>query len=413
MEQIEQWLNSNLIKIGLSEHLVDYVSFSIGFIIMMALAFIAYKVSRQLILKLIAIVIKKTKTEYDDIFLEASVFDRLSRIAPAIVIQTLTPFVFHSVENLIPFIVIITDIYIVLVLTAVASSFIGALQKIFVGISSLRDKPINSFLQVFKVLLYCISGVVIFAYLLGQNPLGLLGAMGAFTAVILLIFKDTILGFVAGIQLAVNDMVRVGDWVSVPKFGADGNVLEINLTTVKVENWDNTITTVPTYAFVSDGITNWRNMTESGGRRIKRSIQIKIDSIKFCKNSDIKRYSKIELVKEYLINKQKEVDDYNTTHSYDKSVLINGRNLTNIGVFREYALQYLKTNENIHQDMTVMVRQLEAVRSGVPIELYCFTNDTAWVNYENIQADIFDHLMVAASVFDLEIFQNPTGKFSK
>ena len=411
MEELDHWLKDWLLGLDVSEQYVNYVTFGIDFILMVILAFIADRVTRLIILRLIAFIIKKTKTEYDDIFLEKKVFDRLSRIAPAVVVQMLTPTVFSSVDVVIPFILIFANVYIAAVFISVATSFIGALQIVSNKVPLLKDKPIDSFLQVFKILVYVVGSIIILAYVLGKNPIGVLGAMGAFTAVILLIFKDTILGFVAGIQLTANNMVKIGDWVSMPKYGADGNVIEITLNTVKVQNWDSTITTIPTYAFVSDGVKNWRNMSETGGRRIKRSIHLKIDSVKMCTKDDLAKYEKYELIKNYIHEKQKEIDAYNHANDHDKAELINGRNLTNIGIFREYALRYLKNNKNIHQDRTVMVRQLPPGDSGIPLELYAFANDTAWVNYENIQGDIFDHLLAVAPHFDLEVFQNPTGKF--
>jgi miniconductance mechanosensitive channel len=238
-----------------------------------------------------------------------------------------------------------------------------------------------------------------------------LGALGALTAVLMLIFKDTILGLVASIQISSHDMVRVGDWVSMPQYGTDGDVLEITLNTVKIQNWDKTISTIPTYAFISGSFKNWRGMTDSRGRRIKRSLNINMTSIKFCTDKEIADYKKIEMLKDYIDSVQSEIATHNETNSHDKSSLLNGRNLTNIGLFREYAHQYLMANENLRSDLTLMVRQLEPTENGLPIEVYCFSSNINWVDYESIQADIFDHLLSSVSNFDLEVFQNPTGKF--
>lgn len=229
------------------------------------------------------------------------------------------------------------------------------------------------------------------------------------TAIILLIFKDTILGLVASVQISSNDMVRVGDWVEMPKFNADGDVIAINLNTVKIRNWDKTISSVPTFYFISDSFKNWRGMQESGGRRIKRTIWINIRTVKFVDPGARERYRKYFLLKDYIGIRQKEIEEYNTRHDFDESALINGRRMTNIGVFRRYVELYLRNHDQIKQDMTLLVRQMPSEDKGLPIEVYCFTNTTAWAKYEEIQSDIFDHLFAAVSFFDLEIFQQPSG----
>jgi miniconductance mechanosensitive channel len=256
-----------------------------------------------------------------------------------------------------------------------------------------------------------VAAILISAAILNRDPFALLGALGALTAVLMLVFKDTILGLVASIQLSSHDMVRVGDWVSMPKYETDGDVLEITLNTVKIQNWDKTISTIPTYAFISGSFKNWRGMTDSKGRRIKRSLNINMTSIRFCTDEEIYQYKSVELLKDYIESIQSEIASHNDTNTHDKSSFLNGRNLTNIGLFRQYAHQYLLANENLRMDLTLMVRQLEPTENGLPLEIYCFSNNIEWVEYEEIQADIFDHLLSSISNFDLEIFQNPTGKF--
>jgi miniconductance mechanosensitive channel len=258
------------------------------------------------------------------------------------------------------------------------------------------------------------AGIFIVSILTDQSPWGILSVLGGFTVVLMLVFKDTILGFVASIQLSGHDMVRVGDWIEMPKYGADGDVIDVTIHTVKVRNWDKTITTIPTYGLVSDAFKNWRGMSESGGRRIKRSMHIDMSSIKFCTDEMLEHFEKFELLKEYLQQKKEELSTYNKEHNVDGSQLINGRRQTNIGVFRAYIVAYLKNNPKIHQAMTFLVRHLEPTPDGLPIQIYVFSNDQAWANYEAIQADIFDHLLAAAPEFDLRVFQNPTGyDFSK
>jgi miniconductance mechanosensitive channel len=292
----------------------------------------------------------------------------------------------------------------------VVVSFISALTIFLSRSPKFKDKPIASFTQLAKIIIWSVGGIILFGILFGKNPLTLFTALGAVSAVLILVFKDTILGFMASIQLTVNDMVRIGDWVSVPQYGADGDVIEINLTTVKVANWDKTISTVPTYSFVSDSFKNWRGMQESGGRRIKRAVYIKISTVRFCNQEMLDRYCNVRLVQDYIKQRQKEIEAYNLEKNIDtKASMVNGRRMTNIGIFRAYVLNYLQQNPNINHDMTCMVRQLEATEKGVPLEIYCFSKIKAWVDYERIQSDLFDHILAAVHQFDLEIFENPAG----
>jgi miniconductance mechanosensitive channel len=272
-----------------------------------------------------------------------------------------------------------------------------------------KSKPIKGYLQVFKIVLFIIGGIFVVSMLIGRSPVYLLGGLGAFSAVLLLIFRDPILGLVGGIQMSVNDMVRPGDWIVMEKSGADGMVTDISLTTVKVQNWDKTITTIPTYSLVSESFVNWRGMEESGGRRIKRSINIDMNSVKFASPEQLEKLKKIHLVTQYLNDKEKELALYNETNKIDDEVLVNGRRQTNLGVFRAYISAYLKSNPNISQEMTFLVRQLQPGASGIPIEIYVFSKVQAWALYEGIQSDIFDHLLATVPEFGLQVFQNPSG----
>jgi miniconductance mechanosensitive channel len=330
---------------------------------------------------------------------------------PLILIEYLSPTILSNFTSLIPFVHIVVKVSLVFVITSVLIKALKAFEEVSTRIPSFKDKPIMSYVQLANIMIYVVSAILIFATLLDRDPFALLGALGALTAVLMLVFKDTILGLVASIQISSHDMVRVGDWVSMPKYGTDGDVLEITLNTVKIQNWDKTISTIPTYAFISDSFKNWRGMTDSKGRRIKRSLNIDMTSIKFCTDEEIANYKSVEMLKDYIESIQGEIATHNDSNSHDKSSLLNGRNLTNIGLFREYAHQYLMANENLRTDLTLMVRQLEPTENGLPIEVYCFSNNINWVAYEKIQADIFDHLLSSISNFDLEIFQNPTGKF--
>ncbi|MFT4605357.1 MAG: miniconductance mechanosensitive channel, partial [Rhodothermales bacterium] len=291
----------------------------------------------------------------------------------------------------------------------VFDAFLRGSEQIYQGFSVSRRFPIRTIIQIIRVVVYFIVGVAILAILLGKSPLVFFSGLGAFTAVLLLIFKDTILGFVAGLQLTANNMVRKGDWIEMPGHNADGEVLDVSLTTVKVQNWDKTVTTIPTYALVAEPFKNWRGMEESGGRRVKRAVHLDITSIRFCDSEMLERFKKIQFVADHVTQKLDELATHNSKLQMDESLLINGRHLTNVGVFRAYLEHYLRALPKVHQEMTFLVRQLAPTGHGLPIEIYLFSNDQAWANYEAFQADIFDHVLAALPLFDLRPFQVPTG----
>ena len=407
----ELWLEDLLTDGGLSPDLTHYAMLAIGSTILLAVCLLSNFVTKKFIIQGIKKFIENSKNDWDDILIEKKVFNSLSTLVPLIFIQYLSIPLLSNFTSLIPFVHIAVKVSLVLVITSVLMKALKALEEASKKIPSFKDKPIVSYIQIASIMIYVVAAILIFATILDKDPLALLGALGALTAVLMLVFKDTILGLVASIQISSNDMVRVGDWVSMPKYGTDGDVLEITLNTVKIQNWDKTISTIPTYAFISDSFKNWRGMTDSKGRRIKRSLNIDMTSIKFCTDEEITHYKKVEMLKDYVESAQSEISTHNDTNSHDKSSFLNGRNLTNIGLFREYAHQYLTANNNLRNDLTLMVRQLEPTENGLPIEVYCFSNNIAWAEYERIQADIFDHLLSSISSFDLEIFQNPTGKF--
>ena len=407
----ELWLENVLTSMGLGLEMTNYAMLGIGLIILSVVCILSNLVTRKFIIQGIQKFIENSKNDWDDIFLKNKVFNSLSTLVPLIFIQYLSVPILSNFSSLIPFVYIIVKISLVWVITSVLVKALKAMEEVSTKIPSFQDKPIVSYIQLASVMIYVVASILIFATILDRDPLALLGALGALTAVLMLVFKDTILGLVASIQISSNDMVRVGDWVSMPKYGTDGDVLEITLNTVKIQNWDKTISTIPTYAFISDSFKNWRGMTDSKGRRIKRSLNINMTTIKFCTDEEITKFKKVEMLKDYIEATQSEIATHNDTNSHDKSSMLNGRNLTNIGLFREYAHQYLTANKNLRTDLTLMVRQLEPTENGLPIEVYCFSNNIAWADYEAIQADIFDHLLSSISSFDLEIFQNPTGKF--
>tara|TARA_R110002124_G_scaffold73064_9_gene196055 strand:- start:1052 stop:2326 length:1275 start_codon:yes stop_codon:yes gene_type:complete len=407
---IDHWANTWLIENGISATTAPYLTIILDLLILLIASYIIDFVAKKVILRVVGAYVRRSKNEYDDIFLHKKVFNGLAHLIPAVLIYNFIPYIFDDLKGSI--VVILQKVivfYAVIVFLNVMTRFFRSLEEIGLNSKRFEGKPISSYIQLFILISYIIGGVFMLSMVVGKSPLTILASFGAATAVILLIFRDTILGLVASIQISANDMVRLGDWVGLEKYGADGTVTEINLTTVKIRNWDKTITTVPTYAFISDSFKNWRGMENTGLRRIKRHIYIDLNSIKFVSDEMFGRFSKIRRVADYLKKRQAEIDEFNSANNLDTSVLINGRHLTNIGVFRRYALKYLEEHPNIDQKETVMVRQLQPTEKGLALEIYAFSNDIAWVNYENIQSDIFDHLFSAIEMFDLKLFQNPSG----
>jgi len=322
----------------------------------------------------------------------------------------LTPFLLLDFPESQVFVIKAIDIYVILLVVWIFRSFIKSTRNYLNSKDAFKDKPLDSFTQIAIIILWFFGIIFIFSELTGQSIVKFLTTLGAASAILLLIFKDSLLGLVASIQVSVNDMVRIGDWITQEKYGADGNVYEINLTTVKVRNFDNTITTIPTYSLISDSFKNWRGMQSSEGRRIKRSLIIKANSVRFLLNEDLERLAKIQMLSNYIEHRQNDIDKYNETNGIDKSVIVNGRNQTNLGVFRKYCDQYIKNHSAVNKDLMIMVRHLPPTSQGLPLEIYTFSSDKRWANYEYIMADIFEHLMAAVSYFDLELHELPTGR---
>ena len=374
-------------------------------LVVLLISVIAYLLTKHIVLRILAHYIENNKYDWDAYLLKHKVLHRLSHLLPVLIIYSSAP-LFGSLQTLIER---LGSIYLIILIVGVLNALFNAIDDIYNRHEVARQKPIKGYLQGIKIFVFVIAGIVILSRLLGQSPLILLSGIGAMTAVVLLIFQDSILGLVAGIQLAANDMVRIGDWIEMPKYNADGDVIEITLTTVKVENFDKTITTVPPHALVKDSFRNWRGMQETGGRRIMRSIYIDSSSICFCSDEMIESYKNIEILKNYINSRYVEINEYNRTHEIDDKNPVNGRHMTNVGTFRAYIIEYLRNHSQIHQDMIQMVRQLPPKEHGLPIELYMFTKTTDWAEYETIQADIFDHLLAVAPLFGLRIFQSPSG----
>ncbi|WP_231492063.1 mechanosensitive ion channel family protein [Pedobacter sp. Leaf170] len=384
-----------------------YSYFFIGLIGVTLFLFITIFLTRQVFI----FVIKSAKTKHDwqNALFEFRVFRAFALIFGAYIIYNAVPFVFVDFKDWLFYALIISKIYVVLATMFAINAFLNAMVSIMEASRKYADKPIRSYKQVAKIIIYILGFVLILSIILGQSPLYVFGGFGAVTAVLILVFRDPILGFVASVQMSAIDLVRAGDWITVEKYGADGEVTEINLTTIKVRNWDKTVTIVPSYAIVSESFKNWRAMEESEGRRIKRHINIKISSIKFCDEDLINRLKSIDFLKDYIRETQKQIEIFNAENTVDPNNLVNGRHMTNIGTFRVYAEKYLESNPYINTDLTFMVRQLQATENGLPIEIYVFSKEKALKRFEEVAADIFDHLLAAVPYFDLEIFQSPSG----
>ncbi len=373
------------------------------------LAMLANFITRKLIVTTLRQMVKKTASTRDDSLARRNVFQRLSHVAPALVIYFMAPMVLGEYPNISNAVVMLSLVYIAIVCVFFLDALINAGLEIYNTYPLSKTFPINSFVQVAKLLLYFLGLIAVLSLLLGKSPLTFLAGFGALTAVMMLVFKDPILGFVAGIQLSANRMVSVGDWIEMPRYGVDGDVLEIALTTVKIRNFDKTITTIPTQSLINDSFKNWRGMQETGGRRIKRSVYIDISSIRFCDEEMLQRFSKIQYIADYLDQKNQELQQFNSAEEVDTSALANGRRLTNVGTFRAYTEAYLRAHPQISKQLTLLVRQLQPTEYGLQIEIYVFTTVTDWLVYESIQADIFDHILAVAPEFDLRVFQNPTS----
>ena len=404
-EQLEVWFSAEL---GLQQKVGPIVMDLIILAVLLVLAFIANYVAKRFILKLVEHFASKSSTKWDDVLVKRKFFRRLSHFAPALVIYLMSS-VFFENDTAILVTRRIAAIYMLFVAIITIDAFLSSVVDIYHSYDTSRKVPVRIIVQVAKILLYAVVGIVILSTVIGKSPAFFIGGLGAMAAVLMLIFKDSILGLTAGIQLSANKMVRVGDWIEMPKYGADGDIIDISLTTVKVQNWDKTIITIPTFALVSEGVKNWRGMSESGGRRIKRSIYIDMTSVKFCTEEMTEKFSKIKYLSDYIQSKEKELSEFNSQKNIDDSVLVNGRRMTNIGTFRAYLVSYLKDHPKINKNLTFLVRQLDPGPNGLPIEIYVFSNDQVWANYEGIQADIFDHVLAVIPEFELKVFQNPTG----
>jgi len=401
VEIIKNWT----IDLGFPENMAGIAGWVIVALGVIIIAFLAAFITKHVLLAGIKYFVGRTKTQWDDFLLKRNFFTRLSHLAPALVIY-FTAYLFAPFDQVL---YRFSNIYMILASLLAVLAFLSAVVDIYNTYNISRHTPIKGYIQVVKIILSVAVGIIVFAAVMDKSPWYFLSGLGAMTAVLIIVFKDSILGLVAGIQLSANDMIRIGDWIEMPKFGADGDVIDVTLNTVKVQNWDKTVTTIPAYALISDSFKNWRGMSESGGRRIKRSISIDMDSIKFCTSEMLDRFESFGVISDYIKSKRAEIEEYNTKLKNDISVVVNRRNLTNIGTFRAYIESYLRSHPKVHKGMTFLVRQLPPGEHGLPIEIYVFSSDQDWINYEGIQSDIFDHLLAVIPMFDLAVFQMPSG----
>ncbi|WP_028290038.1 mechanosensitive ion channel domain-containing protein [uncultured Olleya sp.] len=394
--------------LGLTAITSKYLNMTVLLILVALFIFLIDVLVRKVLRLISARIASRTKSNFDDLLISNRVPRNVAHIPALYIALKSIPIVFKDFNNLHLLFQKSIQIAGIILGLWIARSLLNTLKNYFKTLPRFRDKPIDSYIQVFMIFAWFFGVVMALGVIVGGDSLWkFLTGFGAATAIILLIFKDTILGFVASIQVSINDMVRIGDWITFEKFGADGDVIEINLATVKVQNFDNTITTIPTYALISDSFKNWRGMTNSDGRRIKRHMLIKQTSIKYLNEEDIERLKNIEIISTYLNTMQDKINNFNQSHTIDKSVLINGRNLTNIGVFRKFIQTYLQQHSAINNNMLLMARQLQPTAQGIPLEIYCFSKDKRWESYEYVMSDLFDHFLAAVPYFDLELFELP------
>ncbi len=387
-----------------NENLRNYLSFTILVLAVLFTCIIMNLIIKKIVIKILSRIILKNKYQWDNVLVERKVLYRLANIIPGIIIYFYAP-AFEESQSVVQR---IAAVYILLMFFFVVNSLLDSINDVYTAFPISKVRPLKGLLQVIKIVFFIIITIVLIGTLLNQNPLLLLSGIGALAAVFSFVFKDSILGFIAGIQLTANDMLRIGDWIEMSKYGADGDVIDITLNTVKVQNFDKTIVTIPAYALVSDSFKNWRGMMDFGGRRIKRAIYMDVNSIGFCTQEMLQRYKKINYLKNYIVDKEKEISNYNEVNATEEEI-INGKHMTNIGTFRAYIQLYLNNHPQLNKNIEPLVRQLTPGENGLPLEIIAFTKTTEWAIFESIQSDIFDHIFSIAGEFDLRIFQNPAG----
>lgn len=403
---ITNWLEN----IGFSPAFASKTGGISDFILVLLIGVVIYYISKFVIIRILKKIALSTTNSWDDALIEHKVFQRMAFLVPGILVYQSIPLTLDDFAGLIPIVLKLTNLYIIVIFLLIINSFLNSIYAMYQKSDFALYHPIKGYIQIGKIIVFVIVFLLIISLLFDQSPLYMLTGLGAFSAVLLLIFKDPILGFVGGIQLSANDMVRQGDWISMPKYGADGTVLEISLTTVKVQNFDNTISTLPTYSLVSESFQNYRGMKDAGVRRMKRSISIDMSSVKFCTPEMLAKFRSITILQEYIDRTEADLENYNKENSIDNSIFVNGKRQTNIGVFRSYLEEYLAHHPQVDKNSDLLVRQLQPNSSGIPIEIYAFTLETGFIRYEKVQSDIFDHILAIIPQFELRVFQSPTGE---
>lgn len=394
-------------ELDFSDFYAKFTAVIITLLAIVLLAFVAHWITTKIVKQVIHRFVVNTKTEWDDFLLRRKVFHSLAHLSSAMIFYYSLNF--SEIQEVTRVLTILTYIYFVVIFVKVTSGILKASNDIYLTTPYAANRSIKGYLQLMMILVYAIAIIFVISIIVDKSPLYLLGGLSAIAAVLLLVFKDTILGFVASIQLSANKMLKPGDWIEMPKYNANGTVIDITLNTVKVQNFDKTISTVPTYALVSESFMNWAGMEESEGRRIKRSVSIDMKSVRFCDAETLERFKRFMLISNYVTDKQEEIREFNKALGIADDMYPNGRRLTNLGIFRKYLEAYLKNNPNINQEMTFLVRQLQPAETGLPLEIYVFSKNKEWADYESIQADIFDHILAVIPEFDLRIFQKPSG----
>jgi len=412
LEKIFGWLYPLLRKMSFGDTVASYLSLTLNIIILCALAYLIYVVFRLVLVTVMVLVAKKTKTHFDDLLVSNQTAKYIAHLIPFLFIYKSVPVILDGYVYWETVFGKLVGIYIILLSLWIVRSVLKAIRDYLKDQPKYSDKPIDSYIQVIMIILWIVGVGVIISKIFDITTNTLFGTLGAISAIVILIFRDTILGFVASVQVSLNDMVRIGDWITFDKYGADGDVIEINLATVKVRNFDNTTTTIPTYSLISDSFRNWRGMLDSDGRRIKRHILVKAKSIRFLTEEDLQKMRRIQLVSSYIDTRQEEINKYNKTYNVDKSLSINGRNMTNFGLFRKYLTTYLEYYPGINKNMILLCRQLQPTPHGMPLEIYVFSKDQRFEQYEYIMADIFDHIIASIVYFDLEIYEMPTDRMT-
>ena len=403
---ISEWSIEFLKNIGISDNWIKYINLIFLLSVVVVLVFVVQYLTRIILQAILNRSARISKAHILENLSKRRFPHFLAMIVPFSLVKGSIPIIFDQFPKTMQFMDKLADIYLIFYVIWLIMSVVNASSDTLRLKPSLKDKPLDSYVQVVKIIFYIIGFIILFSILTGQNPTVIITGLGAASAILMLIFKDTILGFVASLQVSANDMVRIGDWITMPKYGADGDVVQITLTTVKIRNFDKTITTIPPYSLVSDSFQNWRGMVDTGGRRLKRSVFIKQSTIRFIREEELSGLQKIQYISDYIRKKTTEINDHNSRAGADKSLLINGRNLTNMGLYRHYINNYLRNHPDVHKELLTIVRQLQPTSKGLPLELYFFTATTEWVRYEEIVSDVFDHITAAAGYFDLELYED-------